>query len=68
MPRICSSCQQSSPMHDFVCSHCGVELVDNGELLSALDLNDNPAKPKVILTTLVLILVAIIFFSAKFLL
>lgn len=67
MPRICSKCQQPSPMHDFVCSHCGFELVDNGELLSALDLNGNSTKLKIIPSIVVLIVVAIIGLLTKFL-
>jgi predicted amidophosphoribosyltransferase len=67
MPRICSQCQQSSSLHDFVCSHCGVELVDNGELLSALDLNDNSAKPQIIPTIGAWIVAAASGFLAKFL-
>lgn len=68
MPRICSKCQQPSPMHDYICSYCGDELVDNGELLSALDLNGIQAKPKIIPTIVVLIIVAMIGFLVKFLL
>lgn len=68
MPRICSKCQQAYPMHDFVCSHCGAELVDNGELLSALDLNESPTKGKIIYTIVVLIIVAITLLLGKFLL
>lgn len=68
MSRVCSKCQQSYPMHDFVCSHCGAELVDNGELLSALDLNESPAKTKIIYTIVVLIVIAIILLLGKFLL
>ncbi|AJS58159.1 hypothetical protein [Paenibacillus sp. IHBB 10380] len=65
--RICSKCQQSSSLHDFVCSHCGAPLIDNGELLSALDLNSKPAKLKIMLTIGALIVVAIIGFLTKFL-
>lgn len=68
MSRICSSCQQASPKHNFICSHCGAELVDNGELLSALDLNEAPARPKMISTLIVFIIIAILFFLAKLLL
>ncbi|MDQ0090397.1 hypothetical protein J2T12_003820 [Paenibacillus anaericanus] len=67
MPRICSKCQQPSPMHDFVCSHCEAPLIDNGELLSALDLNGNSSKLKIIPTIVVLIVVAIIGLLTKFL-
>lgn len=69
MPRICSQCKQSSSLHDFVCPHCGAPLIDNGELLSALDLNGNPTKLQIILTIGAWIVIVVVSgILAKFLL
>ncbi|WP_188538038.1 hypothetical protein [Paenibacillus segetis] len=68
MPRVCPQCQQATSLNDFICSHCGVELIDNGELLNSLNLNDNPSKQRMIPTIFILVVIAISVFLLKFLL